>query len=297
MAEIDKLVRQKRELIEKIDEKKLHLFNIDMEIQENTRKLKEYTTAVESRVSLSKQWNMVNAEEFDETCHDELSPTEREHCLCVFEKSKAERIGKINEKISEVEAYIETAREMLPWLLDHNKDNLANRDKLKKAVADLERQLSDINLNIDHTGEDEEFSLYLIEKYYGFKRELIRNMQWSGTQFVTFEVNGIIYCGWFPFSGAVNQLSVNGYTAKHHNEKDVLVEDWYYDKYIRDKPVRIIRYVPSGEDEGEWEDTGTILKNQEEAEKYINNHNSKNQEEQLHYEIMSDFSYAREEAV
>ncbi|MCM1172366.1 MAG: hypothetical protein NC393_09595 [Clostridium sp.] len=124
--------------------------------------------------------------------------------------------------------------------------------------------------------------LLKIEKYYGFKKELIRNVQMDGPLFVNFEVNGIMYSGYVPFVGAIPQLTVNGYTAKHHNEKDVLVEDWYYEKYIKDKPVRLLRYMAVDEnDEAKWEDTGVILKNQEDAEKYINSL-------QLHYEIIID---------
>lgn len=305
LTQAEDLSRQKIQLMDRIDEKRLCLRKIDADIQKDIQEMKKYTTAFERRETLCAQWKAVSTEEFDKAYpgHGELPSDERECLLSEFERSKAEKLSKIKEEISEAEADMEEVSRGHQQLWELNSRNIADRDKLKEEIDDLERQLFDINLEINHTGKKEEYSRYLIEQYHGFKRELIRNIQWDGP-IVAFEVNGIKYCSWTSFDGAIPQLSINGYTAKHHNDRGVLVKDWYYEKYIKDKPARIIRFVLSDEDEneGEWVDTGIILENQEEAEKYIDNHNNPQTQDELmnyellHYEIISDFSCTGEEA-
>lgn len=155
----EELVKQKRDLQSQIDEKNEYLLNISNGIQRNNREIYGYEQDIESgekeRKRLLEQWNAVNAEVFDEntaicpTCHRELPSDERERFLITFEKSKAERLATINKKGLEVKADIENAQSMIPKLQECNKDNLANKEKLEKEVADLEKQLSELPESID----------------------------------------------------------------------------------------------------------------------------------------------------
>lgn len=155
----EELLKQKKDLQRQIDKENDRLFNIGNGIQKNNREVAGYEQDIESgekeRKRLLEQWNEVNAEVFDEntaicpTCHRELPPDERERLLSTFEKSKAERLAAINKKGLEVKADIENAQSMIPKLQECNKDNLANKEKLEKEVADLEKQLSELPESID----------------------------------------------------------------------------------------------------------------------------------------------------
>lgn len=107
-----------------------------------------------------------------------------------------------------------------------------------------------------------------IEKYFGFKKELIKNPIQHGLWHVEFEVNGIKYAGAISFHGALPILSVVGYTTEKYYH-DTPIEDWYYDQFIKGKPIKIIKNIDP--DCGEWEDTGIRCKTQEEAKTKISN--------------------------
>lgn len=155
----EELIKQKKSLQSQIDEKNEYLFNIGNGIQKNNREIYGYEQDIESREKerkrLLEQWNSVNAEVFDEntaicpTCHRKLPSDERERLLSTFEKSKAERLTAINKKGLEVKEDIENAQSMIPKLRECNKDNLANKEKLEKEVADIENQLSELPESID----------------------------------------------------------------------------------------------------------------------------------------------------
>lgn len=172
----EELVKQKRGLQEQIDEKNDYLLNISNGIQRNNREIYEYEQDVENgekeRKRLLEQWNTVNAETFDEntticpTCHRELPSGEQERLLSSFEKSKAERLAAINKKGLEVKADIENAQAMIPKLQECNKDNLANKEKLEKEVAELEKQLSELpdSIDISNRPEVQEIQRKIAEK-------------------------------------------------------------------------------------------------------------------------------------
>lgn len=155
----EELFEKRRKLMSEVDKKTSSLHVIESEISENRKEICGYEQDVESgekeRKSLLEQWNAVNVETFDEntaicpTCHRELPTDEREHLLSNFEESKAERLATINKKGLEVKAEIKNAQAMISKLQECNKDNLANKEKLEKEVADLEKQLSELPESID----------------------------------------------------------------------------------------------------------------------------------------------------
>ena len=159
------LVEKKRAIRSQIDEKNDYLLNISNGIQRNNREIANYEYDIETgekiRSRLAEQWKSVNAEVFDEntivcpTCHRELPTDEVESLRSAFEKSRADRLAKIEKEGTEAKQNIENAKAMIPKLQECNEDNLSNKNKLEKEVADLEKQLSELPTSIDVTGTDE----------------------------------------------------------------------------------------------------------------------------------------------
>lgn len=169
-------VKARRDIENRISEKKDYLFNIADTIQKNNSEIYGYQNDIESgtreRNRLADVWNKIKEEKFDEntavcpTCHREL-PTEKiESLRSLFEKAKADRLAKVEKDGLEVKADIDNARDMIPKLEKCNKDNIANQNKLEKEVADLEKQLSELPQEIDvsATKEYKAFEQQITEK-------------------------------------------------------------------------------------------------------------------------------------
>lgn len=152
-------VKARREIENKISDKKDYLFNIADTIQKNNSEIYSYQNDIESgtreRNRLADVWNKIKEEKFDEntavcpTCHRELPTEEIESLRSSFEKAKADRLAKVEKDGLEVKAGIDNARDMIPKLEECNKDNIANQKKLEKEVADLEKQLAEFPQEID----------------------------------------------------------------------------------------------------------------------------------------------------
>lgn len=158
-------VKARREIENKISENKDYLFNIADTIQKNNSEIYGYQNDIESgtreRNRLADVWNKIKEEKFDEntavcpTCHRELPTEEIESLRSSFEKTKADRLAKVEKDGLEVKADIDNARDMISKLEECNKDNIANQKKLEKEVADLEKQLSELPQEIDISATEE----------------------------------------------------------------------------------------------------------------------------------------------
>lgn len=158
-------VKARRDIENRISEKKDYLFNIADTIQKNNSEIYSYQNDIESgtreRNRLADVWNKIKEEKFDEntavcpTCHRELPTEEIEGLRSSFEKTKADRLAKVEKDGLEVKADIDNARDMIPKLEECNKDNIANQKKLEKEVADLEKQLSELPQEIDVSAIEE----------------------------------------------------------------------------------------------------------------------------------------------
>lgn len=158
-------VKARREIENKISEKKDYLINIANTIQKNNSEISGYQNDIENgtreRNRLADVWNKIKEEKFDEntavcpTCHRELPTEEIESLRSSFEKTKADRLAKVEKDGLEVKAGIDNARDMIPKLEKCNKDNIANQKKLEEEVADLEKQLSELPQEIDVTATEE----------------------------------------------------------------------------------------------------------------------------------------------
>lgn len=128
--------------------------------------------------------------------------------------------------------------------------------------------------------EKQEELIASIEKIFGFKKELIENPQQVGLWHVKFSVNGIKYHGSIPFHGAHPTLHNDGYITPYYY-KDTPLEEWYYNTYIKGKPIMISKIINS--ESGDWEDTGIRCNDEGEAKKRIS---SMDNPENFWYEIV-----------
>lgn len=179
----EELVKKKRDLQSQIDEKNGYLMNISDGIQRNNREIAGYENNIETgtkeRNRLAELWKQVNTEAFDEntaicpTCHRELPQEEREKLLNDFETSKAKRLAKIEKDGKEIKADIDNAKGMIPKLQECNKDNLKNKEKLEKEVAELEKQLSELPQSIDISQKEDVKAIKqkIVEKEQAMQKE------------------------------------------------------------------------------------------------------------------------------
>ncbi len=158
-------VKARRDIENKISEKKDYLINIANTIQENNSEISGYQNDIENgtreRNRLADVWNKIKEEKFDEntticpTCHRELPAEEIESLKNSFEKTKADRLAKVEKDGLKAKADVDNARDMIPKLEECNKENIVNQQKLEEEVADFEKQLSGLPQEIDVSTTEE----------------------------------------------------------------------------------------------------------------------------------------------
>lgn len=158
-------VKARREIENRISEKKDYLINIANTIQKNNSEIYGYQNDIESgireRNRLADVWKKIKEEKFNDntaicpTCRRELPAEEIESLRSSFEKTKADRLAKVEKDGLEVKADVDNARDMIPRLEKCNEENIANQQKLEEEVADLEKQLSELPQEIDVSATEE----------------------------------------------------------------------------------------------------------------------------------------------
>jgi DNA repair exonuclease SbcCD ATPase subunit len=158
-------VKARRDIENRISEKKDYLINIANTIQKNNSEIYGYQNDIESgtreRNRLADVWKKIKEEKFNDntaicpTCRRELPAEEIESLRSSFEKTKADRLAKVEKDGLEVKADVDNARDMIPRLEKCNEENIANQQKLEEEVANLEKQLSELPQEIDVTATEE----------------------------------------------------------------------------------------------------------------------------------------------
>lgn len=113
----------------------------------------------------------------------------------------------------------------------------------------------------------------IIERDYGFKKELITKPHLCGLWHIRFEVNGISYYGSTPYYGARPMLSVEGYNSPYFYKGTPITEE-YYNKHIKNHWFNICQYTDP--ESGDWKNTRIRFKSEDEAIQYIENSHSPN---------------------
>lgn len=158
-------VKARRDIENRISEKKDYLINIANTIQKNNSEISGYQNDIESgtreRNRLADVWKKIKEEKFNgntaicPTCRRELPAEEIESLRSSFEKTKADRLAKVEKDGLEVKADVDNARDMIPRLEKCNEENIANQQKLEEEVAGLEKQLSELPQEIDVSATEE----------------------------------------------------------------------------------------------------------------------------------------------
>lgn len=158
-------IKTRRDVENEISEKKDYLINIANTIQKNNSEISGYQNDIENgtreRSRLADVWKKIKEEKFNDntaicpTCRRELPAEEIESLRSSFEKTKADRLAKVEKDGLEVKVDVDNARDMIPRLEKCNEENIANQQKLEEEVADLEKQLSELPQEIDVTATEE----------------------------------------------------------------------------------------------------------------------------------------------
>lgn len=164
LSDIKKQIGRKEELFTKLNVK----------IQKNTFELsgykKENIKMNEERERLSNFWQSVKSEQFDEkstvcpTCHRELPDEEIETLKSDFEKSKNERIKKIESDGLRIKKDIEANNKRISDLEECNRDNAENKERLEKEIEQLENTLSEERIDITDTDDYKKLESEISEK-------------------------------------------------------------------------------------------------------------------------------------
>lgn len=128
------------------------------EISNSNKKITELT---EEKARLGNAWKTVNAEKFDSntaicpTCHRELPEEEVKNLMETFEKSKTDRIGKIETDGFKVKGEIEKEQQLLKDKEQLLSDLNENLNTVNKEYAEMTKKLESIPQYVDiHDRED-----------------------------------------------------------------------------------------------------------------------------------------------
>lgn len=116
--------------------------------------------------------------------------------------------------------------------------------------------------------EKHEKIVEMIERDFGFKKELVEDIRELGIGIFQFTVKGIKYRCWRYQTGVLPQISVvvEGYTSEH-TWQGCPVTNEFYDTYVKGRKIRVYKCV--GEERTNT-DTGIAVDDEEAAIDYIN---------------------------
>lgn len=164
LSDIKKQIGRKEELFTKLNVK----------IQKNNFEIsgykKENIKLNEEKERLSEAWQSVKSEKFDEkstvcpTCHRELPDEETEILKSDFEKSKNERIKKIESDGLKIKKEIKENNKEISKLEELNKNNEADKKLLAEEIDQLENTLSEERSDVTVTDDYKKLESEISEK-------------------------------------------------------------------------------------------------------------------------------------
>ena len=164
LSDIKSQIGRKEELFTKLNVK-IHKNTFDLSGYK-----KENIKLNEERARLSNFWQSVKSEQFDEkstvcpTCHRELPDEEIETLKSDFEKSKNERIKKIESDGLKIKKEIEENNKEISKLEELNKNNEADKKILAEEIEQLENDLSEERRNVTDTDDYKKLESEISEK-------------------------------------------------------------------------------------------------------------------------------------
>jgi len=170
----EEIEKETKDIRGKIDHNAELVINLTNGIQRNSREISfckaNNIKLNEEKARLSKAWQSVKSEQFDEkstvcpTCHRELPDEEIETLKSDFEKSKNERIKKIESDGLKIKKEIEENNKEISKLEEINKNNEADKKILAEEIKQLENNLSEERRNVTGTDDYKKLESEISEK-------------------------------------------------------------------------------------------------------------------------------------
>ena len=156
---------KRRELHDKMDDKKFLLKQTEDTIRDTERSISntEETIQRKERIveDLRNKYKTTQDCKFDESnlvcpfCKKEYSEDKKEQLRAEFENHKADELKTITIQGNRAKGDLDTEKENMRTLELELEEHKKSKEMLNNAIADLEKQLSDLPTNIDVTGTDE----------------------------------------------------------------------------------------------------------------------------------------------
>lgn len=170
----EEIEKETKDIRGKIDHKEELVINLTNGIQTNNRYISvckaDNIKLNEERERLSNFWQSVKSEKFDEkstvcpTCHRELPDEEIETLKSDFEKSKNDRIKKIESDGLKIKKEIEENNKEISKLEELNKNNEADKKILEREIEQLENNLSEERRDVTGTDDYKNLESEISEK-------------------------------------------------------------------------------------------------------------------------------------
>lgn len=170
----EEIEKETKDIRGKIDHNAELVINLTNGIQRNSREISfckaDNIKLTEEKARLSKAWQSVKSEQFDEkltvcpTCHRELPDEKIKTLMYNFEKSKNERIKKIEDDGLRIKKDIEANNKRISDLEECNRDNAENKERLEKEIEQLENNLSKERSDITGTDDYKKLESEISEK-------------------------------------------------------------------------------------------------------------------------------------
>lgn len=164
LSDIKKQIGRKEELFTKLNVKiRKNNFEISGYKKENIK-------LNEEKARLSEAWQSVKSEKFDEksavcpTCHRKLPDEEIETLKSDFNKSKNERVKKIESDGLKIKKEIEENNKEISKLEELNKNNEADKNLLEEEIYQLENTLSEERSDVTVTDDYKKLEREISEK-------------------------------------------------------------------------------------------------------------------------------------
>lgn len=170
----EEIEKETKDIRGKIDHNTELVINLTNGIQANNRDIStckaDNIKLNEEKARLSKVWQSVKSEQFYEkstvcpTCHRELPNEKIKTLMYNFEKSKNERIKKIEDDGLRIKKDIEANNKRISDLEECNRDNAENKERLEKEIEQLENNLSEERRNVTDTDDYKKLEIEISEK-------------------------------------------------------------------------------------------------------------------------------------
>lgn len=158
-------IKARREIEDKIADKKFLLRQTEKTV-DNTKNLIDYATKniEEFTTDLNKardEWNAEKERVFDENslicpyCKQEYPNEKKDELMADFKAHKESELNRITDKGNTAKENLENEKETLARLEAELPEHKKSLEMLNNAIADLEKQLSELPISIDVTGTDE----------------------------------------------------------------------------------------------------------------------------------------------